>query len=549
MALSLQELGQKIKQQHPQYADMDDKELADKVLAKYPQYADMVEKPGAFSRAASTIGSILKPLATGVEKVKGATDWLLNKTNLPEIAGGAVGTAGSVIGGAIGAVGTPISNIAQDKPLFQDFKKNVRETAESTSQFGQEIGAEGLREAPYAGLGKVPSALEVLPLAVSGIDDLKEGNYKDLAWKMPLAALGVFGSVKSKGLLLNEPVFGRTKSLPLDVRTQKVLTETVDKAIKPSGAKVSSEAQKKAYVRDTETAFRTILEIEPKFKNEITGDIETRLPKTRADVRDAVGQGKAAVFNKYNTLKVQAGETGARVDFNPIADELEKAAKSLDIKLNNPKLASELNNMASDYRKVGSATLEDSQGIIEGINSRSDAYYKNPNASDSSKIASEQLISNNIRQQLDDSIENLTGGQYQELRNLYKSLKTIESDVARQAKVEAGKSKGGIIDMVDIYSSHQLVDYLSNSGSATGLVKATVSQVLKARYNYLKNPNRFIKKTFELLQEDLDSGGKKVIPKTPPKVKPAGLLGPGAIPLESGVKSKLLTQEEIAARK
>ncbi len=38
------EFGQKIKQQHPEYADIPDAELGSKVLAKYPQYSDMVDQ-------------------------------------------------------------------------------------------------------------------------------------------------------------------------------------------------------------------------------------------------------------------------------------------------------------------------------------------------------------------------------------------------------------------------------------------------------------------------------------------------------------------------
>lgn len=50
-------LGQKIKQQHPEYSDLSDEEVGKKVVAKYPQYLDLIDQP----TSNESVGRYLEP--------------------------------------------------------------------------------------------------------------------------------------------------------------------------------------------------------------------------------------------------------------------------------------------------------------------------------------------------------------------------------------------------------------------------------------------------------------------------------------------------------
>src|SRR3972149_11835751 len=77
--MTLEELGQKVKQKYPVYKDIDDTELADKVIKKYPQYLEFLDQPQqSVQQTQQSVqqpqeqGSFLNTLAGGVGKVGGA---------------------------------------------------------------------------------------------------------------------------------------------------------------------------------------------------------------------------------------------------------------------------------------------------------------------------------------------------------------------------------------------------------------------------------------------------------------------------------------------
>ena len=73
--MNIEEFGKTIKQKHPQYNDLSDKDLGEKMLAKYPQYKDMVdsfsvsepEKPSLAYRA----GKAIAPLGETIGRTAG----------------------------------------------------------------------------------------------------------------------------------------------------------------------------------------------------------------------------------------------------------------------------------------------------------------------------------------------------------------------------------------------------------------------------------------------------------------------------------------------
>lgn len=139
--------------------------------------------------------------------------------NLPVIkqagqaVGAAIGQLGSLLGSGIAGIATPISNIAQGKPVFQDFAKNVNQTAEDTKRFGKDIGFQATTTAPLGALGKVAQ----VPLAAAQlygggkevVQGLKEGDAAKTFQGALTAGSGLVGGiagVKGKGAILNKEI-------------------------------------------------------------------------------------------------------------------------------------------------------------------------------------------------------------------------------------------------------------------------------------------------------------------------------------------------------
>jgi hypothetical protein len=116
----------------------------------------------------------------------------------------------------------------------------------------------------------------------------------------------------------------------------------------------------------------------------------------------------------------------------------------------------------------------------------------------SAKIAHkwENPINNKIKKMLHPDLE----GKYQELKNKYGALKSIEKEVNQRAIVDARKNVKGLIDFSDIFSGSEVVRGVLTANPATVATGAAAKGVA-AWYRYLSSPNRHIKNMFEGLEK------------------------------------------------
>jgi len=104
-----------------------------------------------------------------------------------------------------------------------------------------------------------------------------------------------------------------------------------------------------------------------------------------------------------------------------------------------------------------------------------------------------------MREQLDKIIEQASGEKYQLLKNQYSALKTIEKDLARQVNNEIRKQSKGFFDITDIFTGEDLiVGALTANPTLVG--KGLAGRGIKEVIKYLNNPNRYIKKAFDMLE-------------------------------------------------
>jgi hypothetical protein len=168
----------------------------------------------------------------------------------------------------------------------------------------------------------------------------------------------------------------------------------------------------------------------------------------------------------------------------------------------------------------GSYTPSEAQEAIQILNNSLESFYKNPSYETASKAYIDSMIANNLRRELDVGIETLTGEQYQQLKNTYGALSTIERDVARRSAVDARKNIKGLIDFSDIFSGGEVVrGILARDPSMIGM--GVTAKGIASWYRWINNPNRIVKNMFRGV-EDLISksyepkvtAGKELAAKT-----------------------------------
>lgn len=452
------------------------------------------------------------------ELVKERTIPLLGKVK-PVGQTGNLGTDIKDIVGAGAQLGSFVAPVGEGIALGKEFIKG------STKPLLQQLGKTSVTTGTAGATGQAGAALS------------EDKTFKETAAEGAIGFSG--GALLGPALGLGANLIGKLIT-PIATKTKVAVDSAIEKGIKPYFQGKVTGSQRNAYMDDARKAFTLINEYKPSFADD-SGEKVFRNPKNREEMLDALEQVKSTIYKEYDGLKKRAGEMGVAVDLNPLADMLEQVVDKADISLNNPALANSILQKADRYRKQGKLGFDEAQSLLEDMNVRLQNFFKNPTFEASTPAAIDANISKAIRSQMDSIIENTVSPGYQEYRNAYKALKTIERDLARQVNVELRKNTKGLLDYTDIFTGGDLLSGIA-TGNPAAIAKAVGGRVIKERFKALNDPNRYIAKAFELLEKTKAKAG---LPKAPPKNE-LKLLGRGAIPLprrmqdDSGVLKGIL---------
>ena len=550
-----QEFANKIRTKYPgSYDSMSDDDLAKKVVAKYPVYASQVNftptapiapKPSLTQRAVTRTGEIIKEAAkpaieTG-EKIFDPSRSFMEKTllsaTMPLRAVGtgikaAAGVAMEPVSKAIGAMSEEISNI----PAVQRFAQGKYGTAisEGASNFANDLAA--IKDKIDPELYKSIADTVEIATTVMGAKPAKEaltavketavGAGKVVAQEAELTARMAAERAKqvaSTGLTkTGEVIKGTAKGAKEKIvrgtdeaiqyietgtlkdniaNVDKIIDTSIERAVRPSVTGKQSSADIEKYKTKSRDAVKTIVANKSNLKlADEAGEAVTRLPESLSDFGSAVSQTKTQIFKKFNDLSKQAGELEAKVDLNPIADDLDEISTNPVLSDVNPNVIKYAEERSSTFRKRGEYTPEQTEEAIKFYNQSLDAFYKNPSYDNASKVAIDAMIVNKMRQGLDNVIETATGSQYQALKNQYSSLKTIEKDITRRTIVEGRKNTKGLIDYTDIFSAGDAIAAIATMNPAL-MAKATTQFAVKELYKRWVSPDATIKRMFESVEK------------------------------------------------
>jgi len=284
------------------------------------------------------------------------------------------------------------------------------------------------------------------------------------------------------------------------------LTKQFTKGVRPSVVGKKTLGQQEAYQERALSGVKTIVENKPNLKIlDEFGDATGNLPQTLNEFAQGIEQTRKQIFSQYDSLQKSAGQKGAVVELKSIATELKTISEDIVLQDNVPEIVDYVQKRAESLSKRGSYNTEQTQKAIELYNQSLNAFYKNPSYDTATKATVDAMIVNRLRSGLDSVIELTEGAGYQELKNKYGALKTIEKDVIHRSIVDARKNNKGLLDFTDIVSGADAIKGILTMNPAE-IARAGFMKGIKEYFKYLNDPNTAIKKLFETAEKYQSSG-------------------------------------------
>lgn len=534
--------------------DMDDKELMKRMLERYPgERENIIDIDEYLGEEASNIPDVpaKSDVQAKLDAVSKSPSFLSRVGNrIKETAGDVVETAQGV-GSSIADSAKDLYGIAtnDDTNLAQKFAAGSGRVASGAAGIIGEltIGA-GKTLLPQDGEDMVKSLTEKVGTAVSETEAAKTATewYQNLSPdnKVIVDSLGgiaslvteviglkggsMAGKVIKKGIeesaqavapvaikvaeeVGDVAVDGARKLDEListsDATLEKRIQEQFQKGVKPTIRGKENLGQVEKYKSNASEAVNVITQNKDnlKFKDEVGETIQGRTPESLQEFSDAITQTKESIFKQYDTLAKEAGDKGLKVDPKGLTTELDAVINDRALQLSNPEAVKYAESVKERFGNAGELTAEEAQNVVKNYNNSLQAFYRNPTPEGLTRNAVDALMVNQIRKSLDEGIEGLTAGGYQDLKNQYGALRTIEKDVLNATLRDARKNTAGLIDFTDILTGGQLVTSLATLNPA-GLAGAATQFGIKNFLKYLNNPNRQVQKMFKTSEKLQDKG-------------------------------------------
>lgn len=411
----------------------------------------------------------------------------------------------------------------------------------AAKEMGSAAVRHGLPIAAGVAGGLVPSAGPVTgPLAAVTTDMLLskaygEGDTPDSGRKtsfltdvgaglLPPVAKGAYGVAK--------------KLVPPSVEAKLAATirDGIAKGIRPSVAGKANFPQAQKYYERAQSAVESI--IENKSGLQLTDDtgnvVKGQLPKNLSQFSQAIDQTKRSIFAKYDAMARASDDLGRTVDLGGVVSELQSFRASRVNQIVSGGGGMHGGPLARADSLIGSMSgqklsLSETQEMISLLNGRLKAFYANPSPDLAGAAAIDALAVNKLRSALDSAVEKYG---YQQLKNQYGALRSIEKEVASRAAVDARKNVKGLIDFADIASAAEAARAVATMSAGPAAASISI-KALKEWYKHLNNPNRIVGKMFEDADKLIT---KRVAGEVPLRALPPGPRAMGGAMPESGIK-------------
>lgn len=423
-------------------------------------------------------------------------------------------TAGELFGGAVISGGTSIPRAAGAGVFGSDVgQAAVSPVVEGMTRFGQAITPAGVQDV----IGDI--ATQVIE-GFDAMDPVEKARARTRLNAADVLSYFVGGKVAQEAVIaptmrvgenVGREVMRGIDSLTLDRaaargetgampdQVTKSVVSDFDTAIKPNLASKQTPAQRAQYesaVTETVQSISDNLE-NLRFFDDTTGEtVVGQAPRNLKEFVDALEQTKQNLFRQYDTLAQQTGDTGVTLDVARLANDLDEVLNNRSLSVSNPDAIKYAETVQDRLRQVGTLSPADAQEVIKQFNNSLESFYRNPTPEGLSRQAVDALVANRLRQLLDEEVQAITGGAYQQLKNRYGALSAVERDIMRAYNRDARRNVRGLIDFTDVFTGGQVVSgilSMNPAAIAQGVVGKGIASVTKM----LNDPNRRIRKMFE----------------------------------------------------
>lgn len=268
--------------------------------------------------------------------------------------------------------------------------------------------------------------------------------------------------------------------------------------VQPTQGKFTSPAKLNSYNTQAVSAMKTINDWSDITGVNLTNKSMGMVPTSnRSDLLDAVQKTKQAIWDNVDSTAKNASMAGATVDMGKVAgDIIAPLLQNPSILRQRPDLIPFLNSTLKTYSDSGNISIDEAQSDLKILNDDIGKYMRSSNPNDASVGAVKLAISQNMRGQMDIAIEDHLGQTgYQQLRNQYGALSSVESDITKAAARQAKGPTGLAHPMLDVMSGVDVGKALINavSGNPVGAAKeaglAGIYQAVKGGIDYMRSPD------------------------------------------------------------
>lgn len=275
----------------------------------------------------------------------------------------------------------------------------------------------------------------------------------------------------------------------------------VDKGIKPTVRNKSNFSQMAEFEKRANKAVRTIAENKDKLNlvDEL-GEPITH-PKSAAQFAQAIEQTKQRIYKQYHEMAVAAGDAGSRFDAAPVVSKLEKVADDLSY---SPQIREYAATLKDELGELAGAAPDVVESRIKELNSSLSGFYEGRVSK--AKAQLDASSANLMREELDRSITSAAGEGYQQLKNQYGALKSVEKEVNHRAIVNARRGGKSLVDMTDIFTGGDLVGGLISQNPAL-IARGVFGRATKEIIKKVNDPDRYIEQMFKKAYQEYTPQG------------------------------------------
>lgn len=284
----------------------------------------------------------------------------------------------------------------------------------------------------------------------------------------------------------------------------KFIKENFERSVKPSVVGKSTFQQAERYGTRVGQALHAIVDNKAglRLRDEYGQPVAPgTLPQSLDQFAQAIDQTKQEIFRKYDAMAKAAGRS-IDVTLMPAVQELQKVGNSTVVKDLDPKISAYAKTLAATLAQRGQYSPEEAQAAIQHLNSSLQAFYKNPSFETASRAGVDALVASKLRESLDHTVTTAVGPGYQELKNQYGALRTLENDVVKRAIVvgrqEAGRGMMGRIG--DIASADEVIRGILHFNPASVATGAGI-RAFTGFVRHLHDPNRAVRRIFSAVEK------------------------------------------------